>query len=108
MLLDAASDLVLMVVAEFKNIFAFPRPFMLAPDINPVIQTPNHGSFPSGHATEAFCLATILGTMFPDREEQLRLIAARIALNRGFAGVHYPVDHLAGAILGEVLGVTVI
>ena len=31
-------------------------------------------------------------------------MAARIAMNRCFAGVHYPVDQYAGALLGDVLG----
>ena len=31
-------------------------------------------------------------------------MAARIAMNRSFAGVHCVVDHHAGAILGDLLG----
>jgi hypothetical protein len=31
-------------------------------------------------------------------------MAARIAMNRCFAGVHYPIDQYAGAMLGDYLG----
>lgn len=111
-LLDAVLDVAFRISAEFKHVFSLPRPNVLAPDIAPIIQTPAHGSFPSGHATEAFAVAAVMSCLFPDtdlvlnpRRQNLRGIAARIAVNRGYAGLHYPVDHHAGAVLGEVLGI---
>ena len=58
--------------------------------------------FPSGHATEAFAAAAVLSALFPARAAYLRLMAARIAMNRSFGGVHYLVDHHAGAMLGDL------
>ena len=103
-LLDAVFDMAFRVAAEMKHHFAMPRPNELCPDIAPVIRTPSHGAFPSGHATEAFAAAAILAAVFPERVDHLRQMAARIAMNRCYAGVHYPVDQYAGAILGDVLG----
>ena len=78
--------------------------------------------FPSGHATEAFLVAYVLGKLmkplddraYPDRSrkttkdqgwgEQLMRVAARIATNRVVAGVHFPVDSGVGALLGLSLG----
>ena len=73
-----------------------------------MIQTPSHGSFPSGHSTQAFVVATLLSILrngaaansAPDATSQLYQIAARIAVNRTVAGVHYPSDSAAGAMLG--------
>lgn len=69
-----------------------------------MIRSPAHRSFPSGHATEAFAAAAILSATFPAYTAHLRQMAARIAMNRCFAGVHYPVDQYAGDLLGDLLG----
>ena len=37
-------------------------------------------------------------------EEQLIRVANRIAVNRTIAGVHFPVDSAAGAVIGMTLG----
>ncbi len=104
MLLDIVQDIAFSIGAKFKDVFAMPRPEVIAPDIAPIIQTPAHSAFPAGHAIEAFSAAKILGALYPDRYPNLRLLAARVAENRSFAGVHYPIDSHAGAILGDILG----
>lgn len=76
------------------------RPF-LSHSIEPLIQLAFiDGSFPSGHATAAFALATITikhdtlwGAVFA-------LFACLVAWGRVYVGVHYPFDVIAGAILG--------
>jgi len=45
---------------NFKNAFATLRPNERSPQIQPMIQTPIHGSFPSGHSTEATAVARVL------------------------------------------------
>ena len=80
-----------------------------------MIETPGHGSWPSGHATEAFAVAVLLEALMnaapgagspPNgslNHEQLQRLAARIATNRVVAGVHYPVDSACGRLLGTAL-----
>lgn len=76
------------------------RPF-LTHSFEPLIQLSFvDGSFPSGHATAAFALATIVlkydalwGIIFA-------LFAGLVAWGRVYVGVHYPSDVIAGAILG--------
>ncbi|MFN3146413.1 MAG: phosphatase PAP2 family protein [Paracoccaceae bacterium] len=81
------------------------RPLDFAPEVVPVIQTPAHSAFPSGHATESHALAETLGALYGPRTGALiDPIAERIALNRVVAGVHYPVDGDAGRTLGRLLG----
>ncbi|MGH7004941.1 MAG: phosphatase PAP2 family protein, partial [Alphaproteobacteria bacterium] len=102
------------VEMRFKHAFACRRPHELSPQIQPMIQTPSHGAFPSGHATEAFISAFVLWTLLRHTRRrpygtagwgtQLLSMAARIAINRTVAGVHYPIDSAGGAVLGLTLG----
>lgn len=59
--------------------------------------------FPSGHATTAFTVAAVLGWGLPDRGRRWLLfaLAAAIAVSRIAAGVHWPLDVLAGAAVGS-------
>src|SRR5262245_38579183 len=92
-----------------------------------MIATPAHGSLPSGHATEAFITSLVLYRLLasapppppppppplphphpvystPAACEQLLRLASRVAINRTVAGVHFPVDSIAGCMLGLTLG----
>lgn len=89
-----------------KHALNVPRPIDLAPQVQPLIQTPDHRSYPSGHATEAAAIASALRVLsgddlktFPDSFEARTSV--RIAQNRVVAGVHYPIDSAAGSALGR-------
>jgi membrane-associated phospholipid phosphatase len=64
--------------------------------------TPDHASFPSGHATNIFALATALGMLWPRGRVLLYTVAVWIAASRVLIGQHYFTDALGGAILGTV------
>jgi hypothetical protein len=105
-LVSLVLTLTVLVEMRFKAAFACPRPDELSPQIQPMIPTPGHASWPSGHATEAFAIATVLQALLPKGQkyqEQLQRQAARIAVNRTVAGLHYPVDSAAGRLLGTAL-----
>jgi membrane-associated phospholipid phosphatase len=114
-LLDLIFMLCVHVEMRFKHIFAALRPVALSPQIQPMIETPGHGSWPSGHATEAFAVAVLLEALLnaatvgdtksngSASREQLQRLAARIATNRVVAGVHFPVDSACGRLLGTAL-----
>ncbi len=58
-------------------------------------------SFPSGHASRAFALATFLGLRFRWRTGGAAMaFAVLVGLSRVYLGVHWPSDVLAGALLG--------
>jgi membrane-associated phospholipid phosphatase len=59
-------------------------------------------SFPSGHTTTAFALATSLSLSFPKWYVILPsyTYAAAVGYSRMYLGVHYPTDVLAGIISG--------
>lgn len=113
-LIDAALRLANFVEMRVKHALACRRPNELSPQVQPMILTPGHGTFPSGHSTENHMVARILwellrGVYGPaqstssDVGEQLMRSAARIAVNRTVAGVHFPVDTAAGQVLGLAL-----
>jgi hypothetical protein len=83
------------------------RPIDIEPRVLPIIQTPSHSTFPSGHAVESFTVATLLGKMFPDSATLLDRMAARISTNRIVAGVHVPIDNVAGCATGRLLGAAI-
>jgi hypothetical protein len=105
-LLNLAMSLAAHVEMRFKHGFAVQRPNLLSPQIQPMIPTPGHASWPSGHGTEAYLTCTLLQALLPNGakyKEQLERLAARMAVNRTVAGLHYPVDSAAGRMLGTAL-----
>ena len=106
--MDAAWGWAELVVMALKHHMAVLRPFQRNSLILPVIETPGHGSLPSGHATMAAMTAQLFIDVLelkPDSPRALALnrLARRIAFNRVVAGVHFPVDSLVGYTLGKHL-----
>lgn len=112
--LHAALGFSSVVIQRMKYALAVKRPIEFSPQIQPMIATPTHGSLPSGHSTEAFLVARLLWKLliqsdvrqYNDRAywgEMLMRQASRIATNRTVAGVHFPVDSVAGELLGLTL-----
>jgi undecaprenyl-diphosphatase len=57
-------------------------------------------SFPSNHASNAFCAATILAAFFPKQKYSCFFLAFLIAYSRSYVGVHYPLDWIGGGFFG--------
>ena len=79
------------------------RPPLVYPDPKPLVSVPSSGSFPSGHATIAFACATVIAWASPKLAVPAFLLAAAIAFSRVYAGVHWPLDVVGGAVLGVLL-----
>ncbi len=73
--------------AFFNTFPCFPAPYALA-------------SFPSGHTTTAFALATVLSVWYPKWTLAWLVLAAMVGWSRIVLGAHFPADVLAGALLG--------
>ena len=64
-------------------------------------------SFPSGHATYAASMATVLCSSYPDSRWMPYAawgMAGLVGFERVYNGVHHPSDVIAGFMLGYVLG----
>ncbi len=113
-LLYAVYRLVYRLEHSVKHLCRSARPIDLSNEVQPIIQTPAHSAYPSGHATESFAFATILHHLMEGKGARdgfrgaetpmLYRLASRIAVNRTVAGVHFPVDTLAGGSLGCAIG----
>lgn len=57
-------------------------------------------SFPSGHTSAAFMMASLLGYSTPELLIPLYCWATMVGFSRIVLGVHFPTDTLVGALLG--------
>lgn len=84
-----------------KRIFGRERPGVKDPTLNPVNDASNY-SFPSGHTSGAFALATSVSIVNPKWYVVIPSFtwAGFVGYSRMYLGVHYPTDVFAGAIVG--------
>lgn len=90
-----------------KTWFHAPRPFVTFPEIHPMIHESPFTSFPSGHATLYFALATGIFILHPRLGKYYFVLATLVALSRVILGVHYPRDIIAGALIGVVASLVI-
>ena len=64
------------------------------------------GSFPSGHATLAWTLATVMAHEYPNWPVRLLAygVATAVSTTRVTGGVHFPSDVFAGSVIGFGVG----
>jgi len=86
---------------SLKNTLKRPRPPNAIPGFNSLIATSDKFSFPSGHSSGAFLLATALVVIYGGPMLVIYLWAAGVALSRVVLGVHFPGDILAGSLMGS-------
>ncbi len=88
-----------------KFIVDRPRPY-IALSFTPLITSPD-SAFPSGHATFFFAVAMAVWYLNRRWGNWLFLSAILIGLARVVAGVHWPLDILAGALIGVISAIIV-
>jgi len=98
MVLEMASQVAQMVAVHFKLHFHRGRPQQVFRGLMPMLVSPWHASYPSGHSLESHLIAQALGVIAPKACEPLSELAHRIATNREVAGVHYPSDTKAASL----------
>jgi membrane-associated phospholipid phosphatase len=110
---DLAIEIVLgtltlwLLVEIVKSLADRDRPFLTFVEARIVGWRERGDSFPSGHTTQVFFLATILIHHFEMNVPAaltLYSIAALVGFTRIYVGAHYPRDVIAGMVLGCVWG----
>jgi undecaprenyl-diphosphatase len=86
-----------------KNSFKRNRPPNIIPGFESVITASDEFSFPSGHTSGVFLVVTALALLIPVGVFGFYLYvwAVAVALSRIVLGVHFPMDTVAGALLGS-------
>ena len=80
------------------------RPSDRFADPDTLVRVAHTPSFPSGHAATSFaCAATLARYLSRRTAIALYVLAALVAWSRVYVGAHYPLDVLAGAVLGLVI-----
>lgn len=98
-----------------KNLVDSPRPAMFFEPgkylyLIKGVSLSNNASFPSGHTTSAFAVATVLALSIKNKKWQLLLLAAAAltGYSRIYLAQHFLVDVMAGALLGSLSGILAI
>ncbi len=99
-----------LIVQLLKRLAGRPRPrlthgdpFQFAPALESGLD-----SFPSGHATASFAVASVLARSFPAGAWVFYGLAGFVAVSRVARGSHFPTDVAVGSLLGLVIGLAVV
>jgi len=93
----------IIVNAGIKSLFRRRRPVVAEPRPFP-LRIPLTSSFPSGHATSAFCAATLLADGDPGLAPLYYAAATVVALSRIHVKIHHASDVAGGIVVGLALG----
>ena len=83
-----------------KNSFKRNRPQAALKDFHSLVTPSDQFSFPSGHTSAAFMVASIIGSFIPVLLFPFLLWATLVGFSRVVLGVHFPTDTLVGMGLG--------
>ena len=89
------------IVLDLKAKYARTRANDVDPSLKTAIPVPGHKAYPSGHATQSFITALAFANVYPEKSGEFMKLAAKVAINREIAGLHYTSDSDAGAVLAE-------
>ena len=89
-----------LIVKIIKTLIASPRPFITLTDIQVLSPHESGYSFPSGHTSMTTAIATVVYFYNKRLGTLLYLFALVVAISRIYVGVHYPIDVVAGFLIG--------
>jgi membrane-associated phospholipid phosphatase len=94
------------VIGAFDSKYAhqYKRPNLVDTSIVTIMPTPNHPSYPAGHATISWAAATVLSKYLPGNQQEWERLAVEASDSRTVGGIHFPSDNKAGTTLGTSIG----
>lgn len=110
---SAATEMVVALVIStgvaqiLKRLISRSRPYWVSKNLNTYGIDLRDYSFPSGHTTAAFTVATTFSLYFPKLAPLFVVMALLVAVSRTYLAVHYPTDVLAGMLIGIIVGYVV-
>ena len=102
-LLGTSEILAYSIGYAMKEVVRRERPYEALSDVHTNhLESADPYSFPSGHASSAFALATLLTLRYPKPAVYIPAFvwAGLVGYGRMYLGLHYPSDVFAGALLG--------
>ena len=84
-----------------KNSIRRVRPFNAHDEVENMVYPLDEFSFPSGHTSAAFVVATIIAYFTPFLALPLYIFAFLVGMARIYLGVHYPSDIIGGIFFGS-------
>jgi undecaprenyl-diphosphatase len=87
----------------FKYSFLRVRPCIGLADVRLLVGCTHLPSFPSNHAVNTSVLATLITLYMPRLWLPATALVFLVGYTRVYVGVHYPLDVLAGSVLGVVV-----
>jgi len=108
MIIEAVVSAILarfVIVELIRWIWQRPRPFV-ENNVN-LLLTHNASAFPSGHAALFFAVSTIVYFYNKKAGIFFFIISLLICLARVFTGIHWPLDILAGIVVGVLSGLLI-
>ena len=102
---EASIDSVILYTA-LKAVLARQRPYSDQGEGRFFSGNWTNGSFPSGHATFAWTLASVMAHEYPNWPMRLLMygVATAVSATRVTGGVHFPADVFAGSVIGFGVG----
>lgn len=88
------------ITYSLKSLLSRERPYNILKNLNTFGIKLKDYSFPSGHTSASFSIATIVALNLPKLSILALMVALIIGISRIYLGVHYPTDVIAGMILG--------
>ena len=87
-------------VQSLKKLMSRERPYKILKHLHTFGIEMRDYSFPSGHTTASFSLATTIALNMPRTAVFVLVLAFIIGMSRVYLGVHYPTDVAAGIFIG--------